>query len=63
MRQREKIVSGGRGRGGRGKRGERETSGEEAVESSGKRADIFAPRSTGRTDGRTVGRTDGRTLR
>lgn len=30
-----------------------ETSGEEAVESSGKRADIFAPRSTGQTDGRS----------
>jgi len=37
---------------GRGKKME-ETSGEEAVESSGKRADIFAPRSTGRMDGRS----------
>lgn len=30
-----------------------ETSEEEAVESSGKRADIFAPRSTGRMDERS----------
>lgn len=33
----------------REKERKRETNEEEAVESSGKRADIFAPRSTGRT--------------
>lgn len=47
-------------RGRRRKKETREMGEEEAVESSGKRADIFAPRSTGRTNERTNRRTDGR---
>jgi len=61
MRQREKIVSGGRGRGGeekeaRGRRAEKKPSSHRANEP------IFShlARPDGRTDGRSDGRTDGR---
>jgi len=40
-----------------------ETNGEEAVESSSKRADIFAPRSTGRMDAQVRRRGEGEEAR